>query len=148
MHNGCIGGGIVVSDSSTQIDPSTGIPDLVRSLADDSKRLAADEVRLAKLELHDSVKMGTAGAVRLALAAAFAIVAAVALTLLLIAVVAAALDDKYWAGALIVGAVEAGIGLLALRRGMKAVRSPAYALRASREQLKDTATWVRQQAKR
>jgi uncharacterized membrane protein YqjE len=143
-----VAGDIVASDSSTQIDPNTGIPDLVRSLADDSKRLAADEVRLAKLELHDSVRSGTGGAIRLALAAAFGIVAAVALTVLLIAGVAATLDHNYWAGALIVGAVEVGVGVLALRHGVKAVRSPTYALQASREQLKDTATWVRQPTKR
>ncbi len=130
---------------STEFDPETGIPDLVRRLADDSKRLAGDEVRLAKLELHESVHKGAAGSVRLALAAGFAIVAAVALTVLLIAAVSA-MVGHYWAGALIVGALELIVGLLMLRHGVAVVKSPSYSLQASRESLKDTAAWVRHPA--
>src|SRR2546423_9989699 len=37
------------------IDPDKGINDLVGQLGDDSKRLLADEVRLAKLETAESV---------------------------------------------------------------------------------------------
>ena len=101
----------------TQIDPETGIPDLIRRLRDDSRRLAQDEVRLAKLELHESVHEGVRGSIWLALALAFAIVAAVALTVLLIVAIGAALGHNYWAGALIVGAAELMVGVLMLRRG-------------------------------
>ena len=135
-------------DTYTPVDPNTGIPDLVRRLAEDSKRLAGDEVRLAKLELHQSVRSGASGSIRLVLAAAFAVVAAVALTVLLIAAVATALNHNYWAGALIVGAVELVAGILALRHGVRAVQSPSYSLQASRESLKDTATWARNAARR
>ena len=100
-----------------QIDPETGIPDLIRRLRDDSKRLAEDEVRLAKLELHESVHEGVHGSIWLALALAFAIVAVVALTVLLSVAIGAALGDHYWAGASIVGAVEVVVGVLMLRRG-------------------------------
>lgn len=129
---------------TTPIDPDTGIPDLVRRLGDDSKRLAGDEVRLAKLELHESVRTSVDGSIRLALALAFGIIAAVALTVLLIVAVSAVLGRHYWAGTLIVGAVELVAGVLMLRRGVSAVKSPTYPLQASRESLKDTAQWARQ----
>jgi uncharacterized membrane protein YqjE len=132
---------------STYVDPETGIPDLIRRLADDSRRLAGDEVRLAKLELHESVNTGVTGFVRLAVAAAFAIIAAVALTVLLVAALAALLGGNYWAGALIAGAIEVAVGVFMLRRGITLVKSPSYTLHESRESLKDTATWARHPAR-
>jgi uncharacterized membrane protein YqjE len=138
----------VAIQPTTPIDPDTGIPDLVRRLGDDSRRLAGDEVRLAKLELHESVRTSVDGSVRLALALAFGIVAAVALTVLLIVGVSAALGHHYWAGTLIVGALEAVAGVLMLMRGVSTVKSPTYSLQASRESLKDTAVWARNAAKR
>jgi uncharacterized membrane protein YqjE len=138
----------VATNLSEQVDPDTGIPDLIRRLADDSKRLAGDEVRLAKLELHESVHTGIDGSVRLAVAVAFGVVAAVALTVLLVAAVAAMVGHNYWAGALIVGVLELVVGVFALRRGLRVVKSPSYSLQASRESLKDTAAWVRHAARR
>jgi len=138
----------VAIQPTTPIDPDTGIPDLVRRLGDDSRRLAGDEVRLAKLELHESVRASVAGSVRLALALAFGIVASVALTVLLILGVSAALGHNYWAGALIIGALEVVAGVLMLMRGVSTVKSPTYSLQASRESLKDTAVWARNAAKR
>lgn len=130
-----------------QIDPETGIPDLIRRLADDSKRLAGDEVRLAKLEMHQNVQTGIRGSIKLAIALAFGIVAAVALTVLLVVLVSAALNDKYWVGCLIVGAVELGVGGLLLKRGLTVVANPQSTLAASRASLKDTAAWVRHPAR-
>ena len=138
----------MATNTYVQIDPETGIPDLIRRLGEDSRRLAGDEVRLAKLELHESVRSGVAGSIRLALALAFGIVAAVAVTVLLTAAVAALLNHNYWAGALIVGVLEVVVGFVLVRRGVAAVKSPPYSLQASRESLKDTATWAREDAKR
>jgi len=138
----------VTAHPSIQIDPETGIPDLIRRLADDSKRLASDEVRLAKLEMHQNVRTGIRGTIRLAIALAFGIVAAVALTVLLVMLVSAALNDNYWAGGLIVGAVELGVGGVLLKRGLAVVANPPSTLAASRESLKDTAAWVRHPARR
>jgi uncharacterized membrane protein YqjE len=129
-------------------DTEAGIPDLVRRLADDSKRLASDEVQLAKLELQESVRTGAHGSIQIALAIAFGIVAAVALTVLGVTAVSAALGDKYWVGALIVGAMEALIGALLLRRGLGVVKHPPSPLAASRESLKDTASWAHHPARR
>ena len=138
----------VTAHPSIQIDPETGIPDLIRRLADDSKRLASDEVRLAKLEMHQNVRSAVRGSIQLAIALAFGIVAAVALTVLLVMLVSAALNHNYWAGALIVGAVELAAGALLLKRGLGAVATPSSTLAASRESLKDTAAWVRHPARR
>ncbi|MFL5520080.1 MAG: phage holin family protein, partial [Gemmatimonadales bacterium] len=49
-------------------DPDTGIPDLIRRLTDDSKRLMTDEVQLAKLETKESLHRATRGMLWMALA--------------------------------------------------------------------------------
>ena len=134
--------------SSTEIDVEAGIPDLVRRLTDDSKRLATDEVRLAKLELRESVKSGIRGSLWLAVSLAVGVVAMVALTVLAIGLVTKVVSGNYWAGTLIVGALEVLAGWLLLRQGLSAFREPSYSLEASRESLKDTATWVKHPARR
>ena len=133
---------------STHIDPDSGIPDLVRRLTDDSKRLAGDEVRLAKLELRESVRTGTRGAIWMALALAVGVVAMVALTVLLVALVGSLAGQNYWAGALIVGAVELLVGWVLVRRGLGSLKEPSYTLEKSRESIEDTASWVRHAATR
>jgi len=131
----------------SRIDPDSGIPDLIRRLTEDSRRLASDEVRLAKLELHDSMRTGVRGVVWLSVGLAVGVVATVALTVLLIAAVSALLNDNYWAGALIVGAAELLAGWLFLRRGIAAAKQPSLTFEVSRAALKDTATWVRHPAR-
>jgi Mn-dependent DtxR family transcriptional regulator len=51
-----------------RIEPDVGIPDLIRRLTDDSKRLASDEVQLAKLELSESIHSVSRGTLWLAVA--------------------------------------------------------------------------------
>lgn len=136
----------VVAHPSTRIDVDAGIPDLFRRLTDDSKRLAIDEVRLAKMELRESVSNGVRGSVWLAVSLAIGVVALVALTVLAIASVSAIAGRNVWAGALLVGAAELLAGWLFLRRGLTVFREPSYTLAASRESLKDTAHWVRHPA--
>jgi len=138
----------VFVNASSRPDPETAIPNLIRSLADDSKRLASDEVRLAKLELQDSARVAATGSIHIALAIAFGIVAAVALTVLAVTAISAALGRNYWAGALIVGAVEAMGGGVLLHRGLRIVKNPPSPLAASRESLKDTAAWAHHPARR
>lgn len=128
---------------SVETDVDAGIPDLIRRLTDDSKRLAVDEVRLAKLELRESVQNGIHGSLWLAVALAVGVVALVALTVLAIAVVSKLAGDNLWAGALIVGVLELGGGWFLLRKGLAEFREPSYTLAASRESLKDTAAWAR-----
>jgi uncharacterized membrane protein YqjE len=137
---------VAVSPTSA-IDPETGIPDLIRSLTSDSKRLASDEVRLAKLELHESARTGVRGGLWMALALGIGIVALVALTVLLIAASGVFGGANYWAGALIVGGLELVVGWVLLRRGLEAVKTPQLTLPESRASLQDTATWVRHPAR-
>ena len=85
------------------VDPDAGIPDLVRRLGDDSKRLMKDEVALAKLELHDSVREGGKGAMYLGISFGVGVLAAVAFTLLLVTIIGRAAGGDMWVGALITG---------------------------------------------
>ena len=133
---------MAVSPTSA-IAPETGIPDLVRRLSDDSKRLAADELRLAKLEVHESVHSGVRGAMWLAIALGVSIVALVALTVLLVSISGVLTGANYWAGALIIGAVELIAGWLLVRSGLGSVKASELSMPRSRASLADTATWVR-----
>jgi uncharacterized membrane protein YqjE len=132
----------VASRPVMQIDPDVGIPDLVRRLTEDSKRLANDEVRLAKLEMRENIHTGGRGALWLGLAFGAGVVALVALTFTLIAVVGR-LAQNYWAGALIVGVVELGLAYWLVKRGLNDVKQPSYTFEESREELKETAAWVK-----
>ena len=124
------------------IDPDAGIPDLIRRLADDSKRLALDEVRLAKLEVRESVHGAARGTVRLAVAFGAAVIALSALTIALAALLGRLLGN-YWAGSLIVGALELGVAFLLVTRGMRKMRESELGFPESRASLRDTAQWVR-----
>ena len=119
-----------------------GIAELVRRLTDDSKRLVSDEVRLAKLEVRDSVRTGARGAMWLALAYGAAIVALTALTVLL-SVLLGRLLGNLWAGTLLTGALELAVGFLLLRRGLTLYREPSYTLEETRASLAATARWAR-----
>jgi uncharacterized membrane protein YqjE len=125
-----------------QIDPDVGIPDLVRRLTEDSKRLANDEVRLGKLEMRENIHQAARGGLWLGLAFGAAVVAMVALTITLITVIGR-LTGNYWAGALIVAVLELGLGYWSIKRGMTDITEPSYSFEESRESLKDTAAWVK-----
>ncbi|MDF1505431.1 phage holin family protein [Roseisolibacter sp. H3M3-2] len=125
------------------LDPDAGIPDLIRRLADDSKRLALDEVRLAKLEMKDNVRDGAKGGVRLAIAFGAGVVALTALTIALAALLGRLLNGNYWAGTLIVGALELGAAFVLVTRGLKRMAEPEFGFPESREALKETAQWVK-----
>ena len=116
--------------------------DLVKELSSNATLLVDRQVELAKLELRQDLQKGktmvelygsaglcaNAGFVLLLVAAAFGI--------------GAALDGRYWAGALIVGGVlfipAAIIGLIAYR---KRVRNPF--LQRTRAELAKELTWVK-----
>ena len=126
------------------IDPNTGIPDLIRDLADDSKRLLVDEVQLAKLETKESLGRASKGALWLALAFGIGVVTLVALTLLLVTLIGRLVNGHMWVGALVTGALELGVALYLIKRGIGRLKEPSYTLEETREALKDTARWARQ----
>jgi hypothetical protein len=136
---------VALSPAST-IDRETGIPDLVRRLTDDSKRLAADELRLAKLEVRESIHAGVRGVTWLGLALGVCAVAMVALTIFLVSVGGLVLGGNYWAGALVVGAVELGGGWMLLRRGLALMKTSDLTMPESRATLAETGRWARHQA--
>ena len=124
-------------------DPDAGIPDLIRQLGDDSKRLVADEVRLAKLEMKESVHRAGRGAVQLAVAFGIGVVMLVALTIFLATFIGRLASGHMWVGAVVTGLVELALAVVLLRRGMGVLRQPSYSLAETRAALKDTAVWAR-----
>ena len=122
-------------------DPDTGIPDLIRRLSDDSKRLVTDEVQLAKLETKDSLHRATRGVLWMALAFGAAVVMFVALTILVSTLLGRLDNGHMWFGALVTGLVELGLGGWLVVKGLKSYKAPSYTLAETRESLKDTAHW-------
>jgi hypothetical protein len=127
---------------NVQIDPDVGIPDLIRRLSDDSKRLASDEVRLAKLEVGENIRVGARGTLNLAVAFGAGVVALVGLTIGLSALIGRVIGFNYWLGAMVTGLLELGAAFFLFKRGIASFRSPSYTLRETRESLKDTTSWV------
>lgn len=123
-------------------DPDTGIPDLIRRLTDDSRRLMTDEVQLAKMETKDSLRRATKGALWFGLAFGAGVVMLVALTLFLITLLGRLDNDHMWFGALVTGIVELALGGYLIKRGITTLAEPSYTLEQSRHALKDTANWA------
>jgi hypothetical protein len=124
------------------VDPETGLPDLVKSLSADSKRLVTDEVLLAKLEAKESVKTAGKGVLWLAVAFGVGIVMFIALTIAVAAGIGELANGNMWVGALITGAIEIGLGIWLMKRGVTSFGEPSYTLEETRGSLKETVEWV------
>jgi hypothetical protein len=118
------------------IDPDKGLNDLVKQLADDSKRLMSDEVRLAKLETGESIRTASKGAMWLGLAFGIGVVTLVAFTLFFATLFGRIANGHYWVGALLVGAIEIAGGLWFVKRGFGDLGSAPYSLPDTRAGLK------------
>lgn len=125
------------------IDPNVAIPTLVRSLADDSKRLLGDEVRLAKLEVKESVKQASRGVLWMALAFGIGVVTLVALTLMLATLIGDLASGHMWVGAIVTGILELAVAGWLVKKGIGAFATDAYSLPATRDTAKDLATWAK-----
>ena len=130
----------------TLVDPEHGIPELIHRLRDDSKRLLKGELRLAKLEVHDGIRHGGKDLLWLTLAFGAAVVALVALTLVLVTLIGRLASGHMWIGATVVGVIEVGLGVTLIKRGVGALKKPSYSLAETRESLKDTTTWAKEEA--
>jgi hypothetical protein len=108
--------------------PETTIPGLVRRLGDDSKHLLRDEVRLAKIEMHEAAHEAGAAARSFAVALAACALAAVALTVLIAALIGRAVNGHMWAGTLIAGMVDLIVGALLVKMGIGAYADSPRAL--------------------
>jgi uncharacterized membrane protein YqjE len=118
------------------IDPDKGLPDLVRQLGDDTKRLIGDEVRLAKLESAGSLHRAGRGALWLGLAFGVAVVTLVALTLFIATLFGRIANGHYWVGALLAAAIEIAAGLWLLQKGLASFKRAPYSLPETRSSLK------------
>ncbi|HEU4722813.1 MAG TPA: phage holin family protein [Gemmatimonadaceae bacterium] len=123
-------------------DPDTGIPDLIRRLTDDSKRLVTDEFQLAKLETTESLHRATRGALWLGLAFGVAVIMLVALTVFVATLIGRIANGHMWVGALITGAIELGVGFWMLKHGLSTYTQPSYSLEETRSSLADTKHWA------
>jgi uncharacterized membrane protein YqjE len=123
-------------------DPDTGIPDLIRRLTDDSKRLMTDEVQLAKIEARDSMRRAAKGALWMGLAFGAGVVMLVALTILVATLIGRLDNGHMWLGALVTGVIELVLGVWLLRRGLATYGAESYTLAETRGALRDTAHWT------
>ena len=119
------------------VDPDVGIPDLVRRLGDDSKRLMSDEFRLAKLETRDSVKRGGHGLLWLVTSFGVAVVAIVAFTLFLTTLIGRVASGHMWVGAIVTGLLELGLAALCVKKGLSALKEPSYSFEETRASFRD-----------
>lgn len=127
-----------------QLDRDVGIPDLVRQLGNDSRRLFADEVKLAKLEMHESISTGAHAAIWLGLAFGVTIAALLAFTLFLSTLLGRLMAGHMWFGAAVTGVVELIAGLLLIKRGTSALTTPSYSMEQTRESVAETKRWASQ----
>ncbi|MBA3890071.1 MAG: phage holin family protein [Gemmatimonadaceae bacterium] len=125
------------------IDPDAAIPSLVRSLADDSKRLLGDEVRLAKLETKESIKEASRGLLWMALAFGAGVVMLVSFTLFLATLIGDLANGNMWVGALATGVIELALAAWLIRKGIGSFATDAYTLPETRDTAKDLASWAR-----
>ena len=123
-------------------DPDTGIPDLIRRLTEDSKRLATDEVRLAKIEARDGLHRAARGALWMGLAFGAAVVMLVALTLFLSTLIGRVANGHMWLGALVTGLLELGLGAYCLKRAFSSYAEPSYSMAETRHALAETGNWA------
>lgn len=117
------------------VDPDSGIPDLMRRLSEDGKRLVADEIRLAKIETKDNVKRAGRGGIRLAVAFGIGVVAMVAMTLLMITLIGRLASGHMWVGAIATGSIEVMLAVVMIKKGIAAFGEPSYSLEATRDGL-------------
>lgn len=124
------------------IDPDAGIPDLVRRLGDDSRRLVSDEVELAKLEMHESLGRMARGGLRLVLAFGALTVMLVAATMMVATLVGRLANGHMWVGAILTGLLELALAFMFFKKGILAFAAPK-SLPETRESLKDTRNWAK-----
>jgi hypothetical protein len=132
----------VPSRSTVPIDPDAGIPDLLRRLVDDSRRLAADEVRLAKIEMRDNVHSATRGGIWLGIAFGAGVVAVIGLTVAMASLLGGLLGNL-WAGTLVTAAIWLGSAFLLVTRGLKQITEQQFTLPETRSEAKETVQWAK-----
>lgn len=117
-----------VSIARWPVTPDTTIPELVRRLGGDSKRLLANEVRLAKLEMHEAAHEAGAAAISLAVAFGASVLGVVALTVFVATLVGRLVSGHMWIGVLAAAVLDLAIGAALVKRGLSDLTEPKRAL--------------------
>jgi hypothetical protein len=114
------------------IDPNVGLTDLAKQLGGDAKQLLKDELRLAKLEMTESMHRAGHGALWLGVT----VVGLVAATLFLVTVIGRVASGHYWIGAMVTAAVELALGFWLVKRGLVAYKAAPVTLPETRSGLR------------
>lgn len=119
------------------------IAELVKRLAEQTNTLVKQEIELAKAELSEKGKIAGAGAGMLGAAALVGLLALGALTAMLIALLATALDHV-WLAALIVALLYAAIAVPLALRGRDRIREATPAApEKTIETVKEDVEWAK-----
>ncbi|HUF29462.1 MAG TPA: phage holin family protein [Gemmatimonadaceae bacterium] len=124
-----------MANREIQVDPNATVLDLISRLGDDGKRLLGDEVRLAKLEVNESVHTAGRGMIWLGVSLALAFVALTALTVGLSALIGRVLTDALWLGTLVTGVLWVAMGGLLVKSGISMVKTKSLTLPETRREL-------------
>ena len=121
------------------------LPELMKTLADQTATLVRQEIDLAKAEVSEKGKKAGLGAGMFGGAGVIGFLALAALTAAAILGLATALPD--WLAALIVGLVVIGIGYALIQRGRSQLEAGSLAPTRTIETLKDDAEWAKDQTR-
>jgi MFS family permease len=122
------------------------LEELLKRLANETGTLVRQEIALARAEMREKAKAGGAGAAMLGGGLVVAIMAAGALTAMLILALATAMPG--WLSALIVAVVFGLLAALLVRTGMTAIkRAMPPVPEASMDQAKEDVRWVTARAR-
>src|SRR5258708_19105569 len=116
-----------VAANPLHLDTDAGIPDLIRRLTDDGKRLVAGEIRLAKIETTDHVGRAGRGGLRLTIAFGIGVVALVAFTVLVATLIGRLVNGHMWLGAVVAGLFDLVFAVFLPQSASPALPPPAVA---------------------
>ena len=136
--------GDTVATQEAARDGRTGLVQLVRDLADDTRTLIQQEIELARLEVARSAKRITVDGAWIWAGAVVLTVGLICLALAL-ALGLGALLDSYWLGALITGGVFLLIGVLLAWRGIRDLKSGGLLPTNPLESLQEDRDWARRE---
>ena len=122
------------------------LEELLKRLANETGTLVRQEIALARAEMREKAKAGGAGAAMLGGGLVVAVMAAGALTAMLILALATAMPG--WLSALIVAVVFGLVAALLVRAGMTAIkRAMPPVPEASMDRAKEDVRWVTARAR-
>lgn len=130
------------------VDPDTTVGELIERLADDSRRLARDEVRLAKMEIAESVHTAGRGALWLSVGFGALVISFVALAVFLATGLSRLFGGVLWAGTLLAAGLLLALGGLLIFGGLRILKDQPYTLDETREELRSTTRWLSRERRR